>query len=68
MALAAVELTDPRYAARFQDSPVKKPYGEVPGMLPAEMRRKPVQISVPTAATGGNMLWPNGAMLVSGRA
>jgi hypothetical protein len=37
-------------------------------MLPAEMRRKPTQISIPTAATGGNMLWPNAAMLVLRRA
>lgn len=49
--LAAVELTDPRYAARFQEFPMPHPYREVFGMLPAEMRRKPAQINIPTVVT-----------------
>ena len=38
--LAAVELIDPRYAARFQEFPMPHPYREVLGMLQAEMPRQ----------------------------
>ena len=51
VALAAIELTDPRYAARFQEFPMPKPYREVVGMVPAELRRKPAQIKIPEIVT-----------------
>ena len=49
--LAAIELTDRRYAARFQEFPMPHPYLEVFGMMPAELRRKPAQISIPDVVT-----------------
>ena len=51
VALAAIELTDPRYTARFQEFPMPKPYREVVGMVPAELRRKPAQIKIPEIVT-----------------
>ena len=49
--VAAIELTDPRYAASFQQFRMPKPYREVIGMVPAELRRKPAQIDIPDVIT-----------------
>lgn len=48
---AQIELTDPRYEKRFESFPLKKPYREMFGMIPAELRDKPVQIVIPDAVT-----------------
>src|ERR1039457_268662 len=42
--LAAIEFTDPRYAARFKEFPMPHPFRELVGMIPAELRRRPAQI------------------------
>ena len=44
---AKIELTDPRYEKRFETFPLKKPYREMFGMIPAELRDRPVQIAIP---------------------
>jgi menaquinone-dependent protoporphyrinogen IX oxidase len=49
--LAAIELTDPRYAARFHEFPMPHAFREVVATIPAELRRKPAQIRVPDAVT-----------------
>jgi menaquinone-dependent protoporphyrinogen IX oxidase len=49
--LASVELTDPRYAGRFQEFPMPHPFREVVATIPAELRRKPVQIKIPDEVT-----------------
>jgi menaquinone-dependent protoporphyrinogen IX oxidase len=51
--LALIELIDPRYEKRFEVFPLKKPYREMLGMIPAELRDKPVQIRVPDSVTEG---------------
>jgi len=48
---ALIELTDPRYEKRFESFPFKKPYREMFGMIPAELRDKPAQIAIPDAVT-----------------
>jgi menaquinone-dependent protoporphyrinogen IX oxidase len=48
---ARIELTDPRYEKRFESFPLKKPYREMFGMIPAELRDKPVKIEIPPAVT-----------------
>jgi multimeric flavodoxin WrbA len=48
---AQIELTDSRYEKRFESFPLKKPYREMFGMIPAELRDKPVQIAIPDAVT-----------------
>jgi menaquinone-dependent protoporphyrinogen IX oxidase len=48
---ARIELTDPRYEKRFESFPLKKPYLEMFGMIPAELRDKPVKIKIPDAVT-----------------
>jgi flavodoxin len=48
---ARIELTDPRYEKRFESFPLKKPYREMFGMIPAELRDKPVKIVIPDAVT-----------------
>jgi flavodoxin len=48
---AKIELTDPRYEKRFESFPLKKPFREMFGMIPAELRDKPVQIVIPDAVT-----------------
>ena len=48
---APIELTDPRYAARFDEFPMPHPWREVLGMIPAELSRRPGQIKVPDTVT-----------------
>jgi menaquinone-dependent protoporphyrinogen IX oxidase len=48
---APIELTDPRYEARFRQFPMPHPYREVFGMIPAELRRRPGQIKIPDEVT-----------------
>lgn len=49
--LAPIEFTEPRYAARFKEFPMPHPLREVVGMIPAELRRRPVKIRIPDVVT-----------------
>jgi flavodoxin len=51
---ASIELTDPRYEKRFESFPLKKPYREMFGMIPAELRDRPVEIWIPEVVTERN--------------
>jgi len=51
VALARIEFTDPRYAARFREFPMPHPYREVIGMIPPELLRKTGQIRIPDVVT-----------------
>jgi len=43
----AIEFIDPRYAKRFSEFPMPRPFLEVVGMIPAELRRRPAKIRIP---------------------
>jgi hypothetical protein len=50
--LAAIEFTDPRYAARFREFPMSHPFRELVGMIPAESpRRRSAKIRIPDVVT-----------------
>lgn len=49
--LAAIELTDPRYANRFKEFPMPHPYLEVIGMIPPELFRATGKIRIPEVVT-----------------
>lgn len=50
--LAAIEFTDPRYAARFREFPMPHPLRELIGMIPAEVpRRRAAEIVIPDVVT-----------------
>ncbi len=49
--LAAIEFTDPRYAKRFSQFPMPRPFLEVVAMIPAELRRRPAKIGIPAVVT-----------------
>jgi hypothetical protein len=49
--LAAIEFTDPRYEKRFEEFPMPRPFLEVVGMIPAELRHRPAQIGIPGVVT-----------------
>ena len=49
--LAAIEFTDPRYEKRFEEFPMPRPFREVVGMIPAELRHRPAQIGIPGVVT-----------------
>src|SRR3954454_23290640 len=48
---AVIEFEDPRYAKRFETFPMPHPFREVLGMVPAELRRRPAKIGIPTTVT-----------------
>ena len=48
---AAIEFDDPRYAKRFETFPMPRPFLEVLGMIPAELRRRPAKIGIPAVIT-----------------
>lgn len=50
---AAIDLTDPRYRARFHEFPMPHPFRELVGMIPAELRRATGEISIPEKARSG---------------
>jgi menaquinone-dependent protoporphyrinogen IX oxidase len=52
--LARVELTDSRYAERFTRFPLKRPYLDIIGMMPAQVRGATGQIEIPAAASDGD--------------
>jgi flavodoxin len=49
--LAAIEFTEPRYAERLKVFPMPHPFREVVGMIPAELRRRPGKINIPSVVT-----------------
>ena len=49
--LAAIEFTDSRYAKRFSQFPMPRPFLEVVAMIPAELRRRPAKIGIPAVVT-----------------
>ncbi len=51
---AAIEFTEPRYEKRFHHFPMKRPFLEVVGMIPAELRRRPATIGIPTSVSEGS--------------
>jgi flavodoxin len=48
---AKIELTDPRYEKRFETFPFKRPFRQMFGMIPVEVRDRPVKIVIPAAVT-----------------
>jgi hypothetical protein len=48
---AVIEFDDPRYAKRFDTFPMPRPFLEVLGMIPAELRRRPAKIGIPATVT-----------------
>src|ERR1039458_3685643 len=51
VSLAPIEFIDPRYADRFKQFPMPRPFLEVVGMIPAELRRRPGKIRIPEVVT-----------------
>jgi hypothetical protein len=49
--VAAIEFQDEKYARRFREFPMPRPFLEVLGMIPAEARRRPAKIGIPDAVT-----------------
>jgi hypothetical protein len=52
VSLGAIEFVDPRYADRFKTFPMPRPFREVLGMIPSELRRRPGKIRIPDVVTG----------------
>jgi menaquinone-dependent protoporphyrinogen IX oxidase len=52
--LAAIEFTDRRYAERFTRFPLKRAYGDVLGMAPAQLRAATGEILIPPEAQSGD--------------
>jgi hypothetical protein len=52
--LAAIELTDSRYAERFSRFPLRHPYLDILGMMPAQVRGATGEIRIPDDASDGD--------------
>lgn len=52
--VARIELTDPRYAERFKRFPLKRPYLDIFGMMPAQARGVTGEIRIPDEAGAGD--------------
>src|SRR3954465_1931735 len=52
--LAGIKLTDARYAERFSRFPLRRPYLDIFGMLPAQLRGATGEIRVPDDARDGD--------------
>ena len=52
--MAAIELTDSRYAERFTRFPLRHPYGDIFGMMPAQIRGATAEIHIPDEARDGD--------------
>jgi menaquinone-dependent protoporphyrinogen IX oxidase len=52
--LASIELTDSRWAERFTRFPFRHPYGDIFGMMPAQLRGATGEIRIPEDATDGD--------------
>ena len=54
MRLAGIELTDSRYAERFTRFPLRRPYLDIFGMMPAQLRSATGEIRIPDEASDGD--------------
>jgi flavodoxin len=54
VSLAGIELTDPRYAAKFDKFPFRHAVLDLLTVLPAQVRRSTGQIRIPDAAREGD--------------
>ena len=52
--LAGIELTDSRYAERFTRFPLRRPYLDIFGMMPAQLRGATGEIRIPEDAMDGD--------------
>jgi menaquinone-dependent protoporphyrinogen IX oxidase len=52
--LARIELTDSRWSERFTRFPFRHPYGDIFGMMPAQLRGATGEISIPDEAKDGD--------------
>ncbi len=52
--LARIELTDSRWSERFTRFPFRHPYGDILGMMPAQVRGATGEISIPDEAKDGD--------------
>lgn len=52
--LAGIELTDSRWSERFTRFPFRHPYGDILGMMPAQVRGATGEISIPEEAKDGD--------------
>jgi menaquinone-dependent protoporphyrinogen IX oxidase len=52
--LAGIEFTDSRYAERFTRFPLRHPYGDIFGMMPAQVRGATGEIRIPDEARDGD--------------
>jgi menaquinone-dependent protoporphyrinogen IX oxidase len=52
--LARIELTDSRWSERFTRFPLRHPYGDIFGMMPAQARGATGEIEIPEDARDGN--------------
>lgn len=52
--VARIELTDTRYAERFSRFPLRHPYGDIIGMMPAQVRGVTGEIQIPEEAKDGD--------------
>ena len=52
--LARIELSDSRYAERFSRFPLRHPYGDIIGLMPAQLRGATGEIQIPEPAMNGD--------------
>ena len=52
--LAGIELRDSRWSERFTRFPLRHPYGDIVGMMPAQVREATGEIGVPEEARDGD--------------
>ena len=52
--LARIELTDSRWSERFTRFPFRHPYGDILGMMPAQLRGATGEIRIPDEASDGD--------------
>ena len=52
--LARIELTDSRWSERFARFPLRRPYGDILGMMPAQVRGATGEIRIPDDAKDGD--------------
>jgi menaquinone-dependent protoporphyrinogen IX oxidase len=52
--LARIELTDSRWSERFTRFPFRHPYGDILGMMPAQVRGAVGEIEIPAEASDGD--------------
>ena len=58
---AAIEFTDAHYGKRFSQHPMSRPIANIFGMLPAQLRKKTGEISIPPEASEATTTWLSSA-------